>query len=105
MRCSSESICRSLVRRLAGAGSSPCFTSGAYTGTTAASSRSRTVPAPSFVDGASTSAGDARRLWMLLGGNDHDEEERIGERFREAAERIAGIALIGLGPFLAANAS
>jgi len=63
------------------------------------------VPAPSFVDGASTSAGDARRLWMLLGGNDHDEEERIGERFREAAERIAGIALIGLGPFLAANAS
>jgi len=42
---------------------------------------------------------------MLLGGNDHDEEERIGERFREAAERIAGIALIGLGPFLAANAS
>lgn len=35
----------------------------------------------------------AAQLGLQLGG-------RIGERFREAAERLAGIALIALGLFL-----
>lgn len=38
----------------------------------------------------------AAQLGLLLG-------TRIGERFREAAERIAGLALIGLGLFLIAE--
>ncbi len=38
----------------------------------------------------------ASRLGLLLGA-------RIGERFREAAERLAGIALIALGLFLLAE--
>jgi putative Mn2+ efflux pump MntP len=38
----------------------------------------------------------AAQLGLLLGA-------RIGERFREAAERLAGIALIGLGLFLIAE--
>jgi putative Mn2+ efflux pump MntP len=38
----------------------------------------------------------AAQLGLLLG-------TRIGERFREAAERLAGIALIALGLFLIAE--